>query len=83
MLACCCASGATPVDPWQTPSEQIGLLTRVVPGVDTQARALLEEYQRAMYSPYPANLPRARKAVDEMRVVGLRNWALRLAGFEA
>ena len=71
------------VEPSQTPYEQVSLLRRVVPGVDEQAKVLLEEYQRAMYSPYPANLPRARKAVDEIRTVGLRNWALRLAGFEA
>jgi hypothetical protein len=71
------------VNPWQTPLEQIVMLKRVVPGIDQQAQALLEEYQRAMYSPYPANLVRARKAVDEMRTIGLRNWVLRLAGFEA
>jgi transglutaminase-like putative cysteine protease len=70
------------VDPSNTPAEQVVLLASTVPGVEGQARALLEEYHRAMYSQYPANLLRARKAVDEIRSVGLRNWALRLAGFE-
>ncbi len=71
------------LDPSQTPSEQVNLLVTVVPGVKDYADALLEEYQRALYSPYPANLYRARKAVEDLRSVGLRNWALRLVGIEA
>jgi hypothetical protein len=71
------------VDPAQTPSEQVNLLVTIVPGVGDSATALLEEYERSMYSPHPANILRARQAVENIRSVGLRNWALRLAGLEA
>lgn len=70
------------VDPSQTPLEQVDMLVKTVPGVEQVAVTLLEEYQRAMYSPYPANLIKAKKAVDELRSVGLKNWALRLVGLE-
>jgi len=71
-----------PVDPAQTPAEQINLLVSVVPGLKDSASALLEEYERSMYSPYPGNTVRARQAVDSIRVIGLKNWVLRLAGLE-
>ncbi len=69
-------------DPAQTPAEQVALLVSIVPGLKESAVALLEEYQRSLYSPYPANLLRARQAVDELRSTGLKNWVLRLAGLE-
>lgn len=70
------------VDPAQTPSEQVSLLVSIVPGLQESATALLEEYERSIYSPHPANIIRARMAVDTIRSVGLKNWALRLAGLE-
>jgi hypothetical protein len=54
----------------------------VVPGVRDQALALLDEYQRAMYSPYPGNLLRARLAVSQIRSIGYRNWVRHLVGLE-
>jgi transglutaminase-like putative cysteine protease len=70
------------VDPALTPAEQIAILVNTVPGVNSPARVLLEEYQRAMYSQYPANVFRARGAVKEIQSVGYRNWVMRLIGFE-
>jgi hypothetical protein len=66
-----------------TPAEQVALLINVVPGIQEQALTLLDEYQRAMYSQYPADLPRARNAVGELRTIGYRNWMMRLVGLEA
>lgn len=71
------------IDPAQTPAEQIATLVNVVPGVRSQAVTLLEEYQRAMYSQYPANLLRASTAVAEIRSIGLRNRLMRLIGFQS
>jgi hypothetical protein len=71
------------VEPALTPAEQIAILVNVVPGIKGQAIVLLEEYQRAMYSQYPANILRARQAVSEMRSISYRNWLLRLVGFES
>lgn len=70
------------VDPAQTPSEQVSLLVSIVPVLQESAVALLEEYERSIYSPHPANIIRARMAVDTIRSVGLKNWVLRLAGLE-
>ncbi len=72
-----------PVEPWQTPAEQIALLVNTVPGVEESAYTLLEEYQRSMYSRYPADLARAKRAVDNLRMTGLRNWVIRLTGLES
>ncbi len=70
------------VDPAYTPAEQVTKLVEVVPDVKEQAVVLLEEYERAMYSQYPANWLRASEAVKEMRSVGYRNWLMRLVGLD-
>lgn len=70
------------LDPALTPAEQVDTLVRVVPGVRAQAMALLDEYHRAMYSQYPANLNRAKQAVAELRSIGYRNWIMHLVGLE-
>jgi hypothetical protein len=70
------------VDPSATPAEQISVLVTTVPGVRSYANTLLEEYQRAMYSPYPANISRAKEAVTQLRSIGYRNWLMRLVGLE-
>ncbi|MBE0696251.1 MAG: transglutaminase domain-containing protein, partial [Anaerolineaceae bacterium] len=71
------------VQPALTPAEQVAILVNVVPGIKEYAVVLLEEYQRAMYSQYPADTFRARQAVSEMRSIGFRNWLLRLVGLES
>lgn len=71
-----------PVAATLTPAEQVAYLVRVVPGVEEQAAVLLQEYQRAMYSQYPANTARARLAVKDIRAIGYRNWFMRLIGLE-
>lgn len=70
------------IDPALTPAEQVYVLINTVPGVKRYAMALLDEYHRAMYSPYPANIERAKSAVNEMRSVGYRNWIMHLVGLE-
>ena len=70
------------IDPALTPAEQVDILVSVVPGVKNQAEVLLQEYHRAMYSQYPANILRAQTAVKEMRSIGYRNWLMRLVGLE-
>jgi len=70
------------IEPVMTPAEQVAALVNVVPGIQEPAVVLLEEYQRAMYSQYPANIDRARDAVSEIRSIGYKNWLLRLVGFE-
>lgn len=70
------------IDPSLTPAEQVETLVNVVPGVKAPALALLEEYQRAMYSQYPANFNRAQQAVVKLKSIGYRNWVMRLVGLE-
>jgi hypothetical protein len=70
------------IDPALTPAEQVAVLVKLVPGVEDQAMTLLEEYQRAMYSPYPANEDRAQQAVTQIRSIGYRSWVMRLIGLE-
>ncbi len=70
------------IDPTLTPAEQVYALVNTVPGVKRQAMTLLDEYHRAMYSPYPANIERAKAAVNEMRSIGYRNWVMHLVGME-
>jgi transglutaminase-like putative cysteine protease len=68
------------IDPSLTPAEQVAILVNVVPDVTSPAVILLEEYQRAMYSQYPGNSIRARTAVNDLRSIGYRTWAMRLIG---
>lgn len=71
------------IDPASTPAEQVAVLVKTIPGVRDHALTLLEEYQRAMYSQYPANMNRAKEAVTKLRSIGYRNWVLRLVGLES
>lgn len=71
------------IDPANTPAEQVTRLVEIVPDVKGQAQTLLEEYERAMYSPYAANWLRASQAVKELRSIGYRNWFMRLIGLES
>ncbi|MDR3572917.1 MAG: transglutaminase domain-containing protein [Anaerolineaceae bacterium] len=45
-----------------TPAEQIDTLIKALPGSAEPATILLDEYERAIYSPYPFDLKRARHA---------------------
>jgi hypothetical protein len=63
-----------------TPSEQVEILIQIVPQLTDDAQTLLAEYQRSIYSPYPANFERARRAVFNLRMNGYTLWAQRLVG---
>lgn len=70
-------------EPALTPAEQIAALVNLIPAVRQDALVLLEEYHRAMYSQYPANLARAQAAVRGLKSTGYRIWFFRLVGFES
>jgi len=55
-----------------TPHEQIALLSAQFPVLQEPALALLQEYEREIYSPHPADLQRAREAVRAMWHIALR-----------
>jgi hypothetical protein len=57
--------------------EQLALLA---PEAGYPARVLLEEYQRSIYSPYKADMMRARRASEDMRALGYRAWMNRRSG---
>jgi len=66
-----------PPAPNLTPAEQVAWLCDLVPEVSVHAETLLEEYHRSIYSPYQANLNRARRAMEDMRANGYRAWMSR------
>ncbi|HWR64846.1 MAG TPA: transglutaminase domain-containing protein [Bellilinea sp.] len=52
----------SPVQNGSTPAEQIAHLVRVLPTGQSEAQGLLEEYQKAVYSPYEPDLAAAKAA---------------------
>lgn len=62
--------GQFPAD-GDTPTERVEALVLVIPPADFTAHTLLDEYQKAAYSPYPADLPLAQKAGKEIRRMSL------------
>ena len=52
--------------PASTPAEQIDTLIKALPGSIGPANILLDEYERAIYSPYPFDLNRARRANERL-----------------
>ncbi|HMD90960.1 MAG TPA: transglutaminase domain-containing protein, partial [Anaerolineaceae bacterium] len=52
--------------PASTPAEQIEALVNALPGSVETASILLDEYERAIYSPFPFNLNRARHANERL-----------------
>lgn len=67
-----------PLNPTATPAEAVIALERVLPSAASDARALLVEYQRAVYSQHPANIETARLASRRvMKAVG-QYWLERL-----
>ena len=67
-----------PVLPAQTPAERVMILSEALPEARQPAETLLIEYQRAEYSPYPANLPRAVIAGLAVRQLAFRAFLRRL-----
>jgi hypothetical protein len=51
-----------------------------VPEIAIDAKVLLEEYQRSIYSPYQVDMLRARRASEDMRANGYRAWMNRRSG---
>lgn len=60
-----------------TPAEQVTALAGLVPEVADPAAVLLEEYQRAVYSPFEADYDRARQAAGQLRIGGYKAWFTR------
>ncbi|MEN4011942.1 MAG: transglutaminase domain-containing protein [Bellilinea sp.] len=54
------------IQPAWTPAEHIQALVRVVPECEYPANQLLEEYQKAVYSPHPPDNPLAREASSQL-----------------
>jgi transglutaminase-like putative cysteine protease len=71
-----------PVLPAQTPAERVDLLSETLPIASQPARTLLSEYERAEYSLYPADLPRARHAGSEVRRLAIKAFFRRLLKFQ-
>jgi len=46
----------------QTPAERVSELVKLLPITYAPANAFLDEYQKSVYSPYPADLERAKEA---------------------
>lgn len=69
-----------PLAPAATPSEAVAALSRALPAAAAPADALLTEYQRALYSPYPADLDKARQASSQVWREWLRYSFSRLMG---
>jgi transglutaminase-like putative cysteine protease len=69
-----------PPGPNLTPAEQVEQLAVLVPEIAIDAKVLLEEYQRSIYSPYQVDMLRARRASEDMRANGYRAWMNRRSG---
>lgn len=66
----------------QTPAEQVGLLTTLLPEGSELAGVVLEEYQRSMYSPHPGDDLQAQAAYRQLWRMALRSWLRRHFGIE-
>ncbi len=55
-----------------TPTERASLLGKLIPPADPPAQLLVNEYNLAMFSPLPADIPTAQKASLEIRNLALR-----------
>ena len=64
--------------PASTPAEQINSLIKVLPGSVEPATILLSEYERAIYSPYPFDLNRARHANERLWQMTTLAWVKHL-----
>ena len=65
-----------------TPAERAASLSGLVPPAKAPAQVLVSEYEVATFSPQPADLPAARQAGSEIRMLSykalLRKWLARL-----
>ena len=64
--------------PAQTPAERVEILVETLPETGYHANIVLAEYERAEYSPYPANLTRAALAAVRVRQLAFRAFFKRL-----
>jgi hypothetical protein len=71
-----------PASTGMTAAEQVDALVTIVPKLTVDAKTLLSEYHRSTYSPYPANLDNARRAVSNLRMNGYTLWAQHLVGYK-
>jgi transglutaminase-like putative cysteine protease len=58
--------------PAHTPAERVLAVKQLLPEADAQADILLQEYQLAQYSPYPADAQRALSASFALRQIAYR-----------
>ena len=63
-----------PGAPSLTPAEQVAALNKIYPQGAEPARILLDEYERAVYSPYQPDLARAQQAQTDLRQMVIRSW---------
>lgn len=61
--------------PNQTPAERVRLLVKRVPDAGLDAKILLDEYERAEYSPHPPDVNKARQAGRRMQWIVIQ-WRL-------
>jgi len=73
----------SPLQNGSTPAEQITRLVTALPKAQTEARVLLEEYQKAVYSPYEPDLTAAQtarkvlwKAAGQARIKATADWIM-------
>lgn len=64
----------------QTPTERVSELVNLLPIAYAPANAFLDEYQKAVYSPYPADLERAKEANRKLWQAVLSTRLKRLTG---
>ncbi len=55
-----------------TPTEQVNVLTNIFPESKEAAEILLDEYQKEIYSPHPADIDRAREARKTLWQLAIR-----------
>lgn len=61
-----------PIPDGSTPSEQVRRLISALPEGELEAAALLEEYQKDVYSPQPGEVEIAKSAVQELRKLAVK-----------
>ncbi|HEX2979409.1 MAG TPA: transglutaminase-like domain-containing protein [Anaerolineaceae bacterium] len=62
----------------ETPHERAANLSRLVPQTNEPANELLQEYEKGQYSPYPADVNRARQAGVKIRKISWKALVRRL-----
>ena len=60
------------ISPSSTPAEQKDAMVKALPDAESLGVLLLDEYQKAIYSPYPADLEAARQASSKLVKLALK-----------